>query len=540
MTTRTPIRTRTITARVGFCMALGLLVLASGAQLANAAQPKRLGVVTFRGPGEGATRNVVTKAAKAKHFQVVGGQQISKAASKLKVSLDSNDGFLAVARELGISAFVTGEVSKKKGTLTVRNGADGSVTAEASWRGPNPRKLAAAVNKTFWRRLGGAIERGKGPSGAKQAVVAQEETAPETGADEGDGAKDKGKSGGGKKVVAAEDAEGADHGKKGSTSDEAGSENVVSARPEREDEGGGSRMEALNVGVGPRFVNRSLAFNQNVAGGTRNYKLAIAPVLALNVDVFPAAFSQGGFISNIGLTGSLSYMLPVVTTPVAGVGTYKTYALDWSVGVKVRFPIGVYGTVAYGDQRYQLVRPANTMADVVPMVDYRYVRIGGGARIPLNSRFLVMANVAYLQVLSFGQIANSDYFPHTTGRGIEAGAAVAYRLTPLLELQGGADIRRYGLAFNVPFAEFTANPSIRVAGGAVDQYVAGWVAVAMSWGGDNHAVTSSGSHTEEEETPAAKSDEDKGEDKGKDKNKDKDEEESDAKPSKKKAAEDEL
>src|SRR5207244_10938301 len=63
--------------------------------------------------------------------------------------------------------------------LTVRNGADGAVNAEESWTAPNPRKLAADIGKTFWRRLGSAIERGKPPSGAKKASKVAAAEAPE-------------------------------------------------------------------------------------------------------------------------------------------------------------------------------------------------------------------------------------------------------------------------------------------------------------------------------------------------------------------------
>ncbi|MEP6653352.1 MAG: hypothetical protein ABJA82_08345, partial [Myxococcales bacterium] len=437
---------KTIPARIGLFLAVGALVLLAGGYQAAQAAPKRLGVVAFQGPGEGVTRNVVMKEGKAKRYQVIGAPQIWKASVKTKVGFDNDDAFQTMARELGISAFITGSVTKKKATLTVRNGADGSVVAQASWTGANPRKVAAAVKKTFWAKLGGAIDHSKAPSGAKAPVVAQEEAAPETGADE-PGDEDKGKSGGGgKKAAAAEETSSSDRDrskKKSSTasSEDSGAENVVAAHAEPEESAAGPAQEALIASVGPRIVNRSLTYNQNLYNQTRNYKLAAAPELALNVDLFPMAFSGGGFLSNIGLTGNLDYLLPLVTTPVTGVGTYKTYALDWSIGVKVRFSFGAYLTAAFGDQRYQLTKPNTGAADVVPMVDYRYARIGGGGRFPLNAQFTLMANVAYLQVLSMGQIATATYYPKAKAMGVEAGAAIGYRMTQSLEIQAGADIR---------------------------------------------------------------------------------------------------
>ena len=57
----------------------------------------------------------------------------------------------------------------------MHNGKDGSLLGEANFSGANPRKIMAEVGRDFWKKLGGAIERGKAPSGAKkpQKVVAE-------------------------------------------------------------------------------------------------------------------------------------------------------------------------------------------------------------------------------------------------------------------------------------------------------------------------------------------------------------------------------
>ena len=118
---------------------------------AFAAGKARVGVLSLRGAGEGVVRAKISAALKANGFLVVGSEQLESSASGLGVSLDSDKGVVAVARELNISAFVSGELSKKKASLTVRNGADGAVLGDDSFAGPNPKKIAAAVGSTFWR-----------------------------------------------------------------------------------------------------------------------------------------------------------------------------------------------------------------------------------------------------------------------------------------------------------------------------------------------------------------------------------------------------
>ncbi len=106
----------------------------------RAAGKARVGVLSLRGAGEGVVRAKISAALKANGFLVVGTEQLESSASGLGVSLDSDKGLRAVAKELNVSAFVGGELSKKKASLTVRNGADGSVLGDDSFAGANPEE----------------------------------------------------------------------------------------------------------------------------------------------------------------------------------------------------------------------------------------------------------------------------------------------------------------------------------------------------------------------------------------------------------------
>jgi len=457
--------------------------------VARAADAKRLGILKFHGPAEGASRNAVGRATQTNHYQIVGSMQIEKTAKKLGVKLRDDSGFVAVAKELGISAFVLGEVTKKKATLTIRNGADGSVAAEASWTGANPRKLAGTVEKTFWRRLGSAIEHSKPPSGAKQAAVAEESAAPEAPADAEEttgaaGAK-------GTEAGKSSDTEGAKSGsskaKASSSEQESDSEATATAKA------GSSRggvmsgsgpapgTEGLDVAVGLGALMRSLSYHQN-ASGEPKYGLPLGPEVVVKADVFPAIMlGSDGFATRLGLTLGLSALIPgtVSTKPPTGPGSYGTRSLAWDVGLKVRIPYGLFVTGAYGDHAFGLNSTGGAPASLIPTTNYRFVRLGAGGRWRLSPEFSFMANLGYLRVLSFGSIADGNHYPKITGAAVEAGVAAGYRISTRLEARLGADFQRFGLAFNIPFS---ATPPPRIAGGAYDQYVSLWVGVAMVLG----------------------------------------------------------
>lgn len=479
------------------------------------AETRRVGVLKFHGPGEGATRNAVGRSVATNNCQIVGWLQMDKTAKKLGVKLIDNDGFRSVAKELGIAAFITGEVTKKKASLTVRNGDDGSVAGDASFLGANPRKLAAAVDKGFWKKLGSTIEGTKAPSGSKSAAIAEEAPAPETGADDAGGGSSGPSGETTKSAVASGDRESSrassssdssssDETPKprkskkkaaASSDDEAGSETTASAHASAADEGAAIGEEAVDVGVGVGVLTRSFSYNGDQSGDP-SYSLPRGPAAGFTADVYPGALlGMGGFVPRLGLTVGLNALIPgtVTTAPPTGPGKYTTRGLGWHVGVKVRVFSGIFATVAYGDRAFGLTASGGAPSSLVPMTDYRYARLGVGGRWRLTPDFSVMANLAYLKGLGYGDIAKTNFFPKVAGNAFEAGAAAGYRVGSKLEARLGVDFQRFGLAFNVPYPPVGA---MRVAGGAIDQYVSIWLGVAYVLGGGDTASSSSGSEAE--------------------------------------------
>ncbi|MES1210616.1 MAG: hypothetical protein ABUS79_32160, partial [Pseudomonadota bacterium] len=235
---------------------------------------------------------------------------------------------------------------------------------------------------------------------------------------------------------------------------------------------------------------------------------------------YPMAMSSTGPEANFGVTAGIDYLFGVTSKPSSGPGTYTTAARTWSLGVKYRMD-PLFFTLAYGDQVFQL-NPSGGAAILVPAVDYRFVRVGAGVRMEISDGVFIMGSAAYLHVLSFGQIAAVGFYPRTTTGGAgEATVGLGYRITPMIELRAMGEVRAYAMKFNVTPAMLTFDPTIRVAGGARDLYAAGWIGLAITYGGGGggtHATAkpSEGEDEDEEgEAPKAKKkdkDEDKDED----------------------------
>ena len=502
-------RRRAVATAVILAAALGAAG-SGGLRTAEAAPPRRVGIVKLTGPGEKAIRAWVMRAVKTNRYQVIGGEQIEKVARKQRVGLDSEASFEVIARALGITAFVTGQVSRQRATLAVRDGSGGAIVDSATWAAPDPRRLAISVGRTFWKRLGPAIARSTAPSGAKLDVAPENETLAvdgEEGAPADDAVPEEAGSARPKVAAApasppradsrrppAEEKSDDDKDRRGrreaddqpADEDDQGTalESARAHRPrvKRTDEpamtGVEQLDEALSLAIGPRYGLRSLSYVDDRYDMNSSYSLPRAPIVGLDADFYPGALATRGALASFGVTGSFEYLLPVVkSTPFGGGPASTTRGLAGSVGLKVRLPGGFYLTGAVGDRFYELVDKPDVNPSDVPTVNYQFIRGGAGVRRRLSSTVMLMAHGAYLHCLKLGQIGGASYYPNAKAAGFEAGLAFGFLISSSFEVRGGVDVQRFGLAFNVKHDDFLNGA--RTAGGAVDLYSEAWVALAF-------------------------------------------------------------
>jgi hypothetical protein len=461
--------------------------------IAASAAGKRVGIPRFEGQQEALIRKVVMQVVKSKGFELVRSREIESAA---KGGLDSNDSYQALAKDMSLSAIVSGEVGKKKAKLTVRNGADGAVIGEGSFAGANPKKLAVEVAKTFWRRLGSAVDRGRVPAGAKKPGKAAVAAAPEDNEDDKEAAAavaDKSD----EKDDKAEEKEAKEEKSKAKDSDKASAksekeedkaeeEKPRKKRKKADDEestaAGGPALRALDLFVGVHLFKRDLTYNQNVGPNKlRPYSLPATTLYAGTV-FYPGALGGGtGVAANLGLDVSAELGFKITSKTSTG-AQFPTTVHDFAGGLRFRIPLGG-GEVAllgtFGEHAFVLKSGPNaSRPDLLPDLPdtvYRYARFGAMARAPIG-KFSVFGGAAYRLVLSPGQIKD-NYFKNLKVAGIDGTAGIGYQVLPAIELRAAFDIRRYGYTFNPKPGD------TYIVGGAIDQYIAGSFVVAFTLDG---------------------------------------------------------
>jgi hypothetical protein len=427
------------------------LVMSVGVRVARAEKPKKVVVEQFSGAGADQFKKLVAGALSKQGIDVVSDKKRAATEADLGL-LQVSDNYPAVAKELGVGAFIDGTVTGSK-HLTARlkvKGPDGAALGSASWTGANQKKLLNSIDDTVAKKLAGIFAGGSAKEEAP-AVVAEAPAAKE--AEPAEEAPKPRK----KKAAAASDEE------KPAKSEEDASVAASVKEEEEEEEAAGppSPHPALDLAVGAHVYGRKFSYNKSIQGGQQAYNLPAVPAPTIALDYF--------FTKNIGVTGSFEYSLALISEDKPGF-KYTTSSMGYSIGAKYRHYFGgteLHGTAAYAGYNFKIT-PESTdkTPPQVAAVDYKQVRVGVGTRIALGDSFAIVGGGAYLHLLGMGELRDV-YFPGATGRGGVGYAGFAFGLPFMsgLEARVVGDFRRYVFAMN------SIKDDGRIAGGAVDQYV---------------------------------------------------------------------
>jgi hypothetical protein len=444
-----------------FCslIASTLLISLAPSSEALAQKSQRVVVEKFSGPGTVRFRSMVLATLNQRGTEVVPNDKVTSTEADLGL-LQVSDNYAAVAKELKVSAFIGGSITPKGKRKFIAKlhgaGPNGKSLGQAAWAAPNLAKLFAAIGANLSKKIGAMLA--GGPAKFEEVSEAEE---PAGKGDKGDkaGAGDDEAPRSKKRVAAADDDE-KPRKKKGGDDEEA-----VSASADEAEEGAKAPFTKLDLQIGAHIYRRDFTYNDDVVGPHQAYKLPAVPAPSLSLDYF--------FVKNFGITVGGEYSVALISQDTSmPPNRYKTSSLGYFFGGKGRYITGggseFMASVAFAGNSFKITPDASDPAPPkVAGVDYKQIRAGLSARIPLSDTFAVIGGFNYLHLLSMGELRSTAYFPGASGRGGDGTAGVAFALPWLKGLEGRAtlDLRRY---------VFTMNPiptDPQIAGGATDQYL---------------------------------------------------------------------
>jgi hypothetical protein len=270
---------------------------------------------------------------------------------------------------------------------------------------------------------------------------------------------------------------------------------------------------ALDVRLALRFYTRNFAYTQTLAEFYPNnyqpllvHTTAPSPMFSTHVNAYPGALFTDGFLAHVGLLAGYEVGFLSKTTLLDK--QLKQEHTDFYVGGRYRIAFGdhyISPMFAFGkhafiiendeipitDTRNNVDQHFYPAVDALPDTEYSYTDVGIDLRFDFGTISLG-AHGAYRFVSDTGGLqAESDnfttdpydtWFPNAHGFGVSAGLYGGYALTDVIELQLGGDFLRYSFDFN-PLAQPNAVPFERIAGGATDTYISGWLGIGVFFPG---------------------------------------------------------
>jgi hypothetical protein len=236
-----------------------------------------------------------------------------------------------------------------------------------------------------------------------------------------------------------------------------GADMPASTRPSKHRVG----AEFFQLSAGIEVGERRFAYTDGLTPNLRTYQLNAAPLAVAGGEVYPLG---GTHPLEPAVTLGYARAFALSSAPSSG-GALSTAWSRFHAGGKVRLRTGDTGSPilslvgAYGEEAFSIY---DLQSGSMPAVDYRFVRAGADARLPLGSNAALFADAAYLFVLSSGQVGAR--FPRSSVGGVlaELGGALTF---------AGSFEARLTLSYRRFFYAMHPTPGdAYVAGGALDEF----------------------------------------------------------------------
>jgi hypothetical protein len=363
-------------------------------------------VMDFEGPSGGAARaQVVGALGEVSEVEVVPVKEANAAAQRLGVSTINADDLTKVAAELGVSAFIEGNVEREGKNLRVlvrvRNAENGEVVHEEPWVRKKPQLKQIRAN--FWQVMKPHVLATNAPPKQEPERVEAAPVAP----------------------IAKVDEE-----------PEETDEDV--------DEGPTSRSAlhpALIAWLGPKLMWRSLAYTGST--GLSSYKNEVGSPgvnLAVGATYYPGAHWRNDWLSDLGLEFAFEYTVGLSSKQ--GGEKLSTTAYELDAGAIYRFPLDTFEPRVRAGYLLQTFEVPDSTD--LPGVTYSGVRLGAGTLVHVLDSLTFDVDLGYVFVLSTGDIDSAAFATGTTASAFEASGGATYRFgsSGAFGARLGVDFRR--------------------------------------------------------------------------------------------------
>ncbi len=249
---------------------------------------------------------------------------------------------------------------------------------------------------------------------------------------------------------------------------------------------------AIAVRMGVRALHRQFDYHDtradHVPGSARpfSFDMPLGPAPFAELELFPLELTDGTRRPvDVALIGGAERLIGTHTVVLQGTPqrtSLQTSSSQYYGGLRGRLLLGAHElglTGAYGQHTFAVsdLTLGTQRAGLVPNVSYSFARLALDARLHFNA-VSVAASVGTRFVRNTGPL-QADWFPSTSTSVLEGNLSLGYALSSFSSLLVGVDYLRYAFDFNpVP-----SNSPV-IAGGAVDQYLSGWLALEFHYSAD--------------------------------------------------------
>lgn len=211
---------------------------------------------------------------------------------------------------------------------------------------------------------------------------------------------------------------------------------------------GGRTVPFIAVGAGVELGGRKYAPSEREDEGLRTFDASGVPILRLQVEANPLAFSPSPWLSGWAVLASYARGAPLDSTASDSGEMEVDVPTAWSefhagLGFLYPFRPGSYigGQVGYGTQSVTFdAASAESLRGDVPDVEYSFWRFGGDGRLGFG-RFAALASGGVRLVRSIGKLG--ALFEQTDIRAFDVGGGLAAEVTSSVEVRLVGRYHRY-------------------------------------------------------------------------------------------------